>query len=144
MKINFLKIPAHRVFNYKSRYYDANKEELNERVRKIEENMKQNNNEEYVFKRENINFRKSYSVERKRTEAKLPNKRLFVYVAILLFVIAIFVSIRNFSYLIDPENYNKKKQTENTDINKDYDDWNPETQIIIVDEDVEIIENTND
>ncbi|MDR2125904.1 MAG: hypothetical protein LBP63_03645 [Prevotellaceae bacterium] len=141
MKITFFKIPKHRVFKYKPRYYDADKEELDERIRKIEESSKQNNDGEYVFKRENINFRKAYSVDQKRAEAKLPNKRLFVYAAILLFIIAIFVSVRNFSYLINPENYNKKTKYENSDSTGKY-DWNPETQIIIVDDDVET-ENTN-
>ncbi|MDR1984668.1 MAG: hypothetical protein LBQ28_07585 [Prevotellaceae bacterium] len=143
MKITFFKIPKHRVFNYKPRYYDADKEELNERVRKIEEGLKQNNDEEYTFKRENINFRKAYGADQKRAEAKLPNKRLFVYAAILLFVIAIFASIRNFSYLINPENYNNKPKTENTNDLEKY-DMNPETQIVIVDEDTEITENTDE
>ncbi|MDR2064648.1 MAG: hypothetical protein LBP85_02895 [Prevotellaceae bacterium] len=141
MKITFFKIPKHRVFNYKPIYYDANKEELNERIRKIEESSKQNDGE-YVFKRENINFRKAYAAEQKRAETKLPNKRLFVYAAILLFIIAVFVSVRNFSYLINPENYNRKTGIENPDSTGKY-DWNPETQIVIVDDD-EIIENTSE
>ncbi|MDR2292219.1 MAG: hypothetical protein LBE11_01935 [Prevotellaceae bacterium] len=142
MKITFFKIPKHRVFNYKPRYYDADKEELNERIRKIEENEKQTDGE-YVFKRENINFRKAYAADQKRAEAKLPNKRLFVYAAILLFIIAVFVSVRNFSYLINPENYVKEPQIGNSDSTGKY-DWDPETQIIIVDDDAEITENTSE
>jgi hypothetical protein len=142
MKITFFKIPKHRVFNYKPIYYDANKEELDERIRKIEESSKQNDGE-YVFKRENINFRRAYAADQKRSETKLPNKRLYVYAAILLFIVAVFVSARNFSYLINPENYNGKTRIENPDITEK-DDWNPETQIVIVDDDVEITENANE
>jgi hypothetical protein len=142
MKITFFKIPKHRVFNYKPRYYDADKEELNEHIRKIEESSKQNEGE-YVFKRENINFRKAYGADQKRAETKLPNKRLFVYAAILLFIIAVFVSVRNFSYLINSENYNKEPEIGNSDSTGKY-DWDPETQIVIVDDDVEINENTNE
>ncbi|MDR2652411.1 MAG: hypothetical protein LBC68_08885 [Prevotellaceae bacterium] len=144
MKITFFKIPKHRVFNYKSRYYDADKEELNERIRKIEESEKQQNNDgEYVFKRENINFRKARTAEQKRSETKLPNKRLFIYVAILLFVFALLASVRNFSYLINPENQQIK--SENPYDAEKY-DWDPNTQIVIVDEDedVEVTENTNE
>ncbi|MDR0420540.1 MAG: hypothetical protein LBH30_03705 [Prevotellaceae bacterium] len=140
MKITFFKMPKHRTFDYKPRYYDADKEELDERIRKVEESAKQNNDEGYVFKRENINFRKTRAINQKRIEAKFSNKRLFVYAAILTFVIAVLVSIRNFSYLINPENYNKNRKTENTE---KY-DWDPNTQIVIVDDDAEITENTNE
>lgn len=145
MKITFFKIPKHRVFNYKPVYYDAEKEELDERVRKIEDEIKQQNTSgEYVFKRENINFKKSFETGKKRREVKLPNKRLFVYVAILLFVVAMFVSVRNFAYLINPENYRSKPKTENKTGLEKY-DWNPETtQIVIVDDDDEISENTSE
>jgi hypothetical protein len=140
MKITFFKLPKHRVFNYKPLYYDADKEELNERIRNIEENSKQNDGE-YVFKRENINFRKAYGADQKRAEAKLPNKRLFIYAAILLFVVAILATVRNFAYLIDPSNY--KNKTENTDSFEKY-DMSPDTQIVIVDEDEDIdTANTN-
>ncbi|MDR3286631.1 MAG: hypothetical protein LBT27_04245 [Prevotellaceae bacterium] len=145
MKITFFKIPKHRVFEYKPRYYDANKEELDERVRKIEESL--NSDEEYTFKRENINFKKAYHLaDKKRTEVKLPNKRLFVYAAVLLFVVAAFVAIRNFEYLINPENYYKNNtKTENTNAAEKY-DWSTDTQIVIVDEDEDIdtTENTNE
>jgi hypothetical protein len=144
MKITFFKIPKHRVFNYKPRYYDAEKEELNERVRKIEDEIKQKNSGgEYVFKRENINFRKAQGADQKRKSIKLPNKRLFVYAAILLFVVAMFFSVRNFAYLINPQTYKTKSKTENNTGLEKY-DWNPEaTQIVIVDEDAEISENTS-
>jgi len=147
MKITFFKIPKHRVFNYKPIYYDAEKEELTERVRKIEDEVKQQNtNDEYVFKRENINFRKSFETTAKRREVKLPNKRLFVYTAILLFVIAMFVLVRTFAYLIStsPENNKSKPKIENKTGLEKY-DWNPEaTQIVIVDDDDEISENTSE
>ena len=144
MKITFFKIPKHRVFNYKPVYYDAEKEELDERVRKIEDEIKQQNTSgEYVFKRENINFKKSSKTNKKRREVKLPNKRLFVYVAILLFVVAMLVFVRNFAYLINSENYKSKQRTENKTGLEEY-DWNPEAvQIVIVDddEDEEVPEN---
>ena len=141
MKITFFKLPKHRVFNYKPLYYDAYKEELNERIRKVEESEKQNDGE-YVFKRENINFRKACAADQKRTETKLPNKRLFIYAAILLFVVAILATVRNFAYLIDPANY--KNKTENTNSLEKY-DMSPDTQIVIVDddEDVETTETAN-
>ncbi|MDR3226144.1 MAG: hypothetical protein LBT56_00535 [Prevotellaceae bacterium] len=142
MKITFFKIPKHRVFEYKPRYYDANKEELDERVRKIEESL--NSDKEYTFKRENINFKKAYLKDKKRTDVKLPNKRLFVYVAILLFVVAAFVAIRNFAYLINPENYTRNSKIENANAAEKY-DWSPDTQFVIVDEDEDIdtTENAN-
>lgn len=145
MKITFFKIPKHRVFNYKPVYYDAEKEELKERVRKIEDEInQQNSNSEYVFKRENINFRKAVKADEERREVKLPNKRLFVYAAILLFIAAILFSVRNFTYLINPANYqNSKKVDKQTGLEK-Y-DWDPEaSQIVIVDDDAEIVENTNE
>ena len=102
-----------------------------------------NSGESYVFKRENINFRKSRETEQKRKSLLLPNKRLFVYAAILLFVAAIFASVRNFAYLINPDNYKNKQKTEiRTGLGK-Y-DWDPEmVQIVIVDDDDEAVENTN-
>ena len=147
MKITFFKIPKHRVFSYKPIYYDAAKEELDERVRKIEDEIEQKNTAgEYTFKRENINFRKSLTTDKKRRDVKLPNKRLFVYAAILLFVVAIFATVRNFAYLINPENYINKQKTENRTGLEDG-DWNPEAvQIVIVDDDddIEISENTSE
>jgi hypothetical protein len=139
MRITFFKIPKHRAFNYKPRYYDTDKEELSERIRKIEETSKQSNDGEYVFRRENINFRKDRALNQKRIEAKFSNKRLLVYATLLVFIIAVLVSIRNFSHLINPENYNKETKTENTE-----NDWDTNTQIIIIDEDAEITENTNE
>ncbi|MDR1199256.1 MAG: hypothetical protein LBK94_09655 [Prevotellaceae bacterium] len=136
MRITFFKIPKHRSFDYKPRYYDTEKEKLNERIRKIEESTEQSNDGEYVFKRENINFRKNRAMNQKRIETKFSNKRIIVYTAILLFVIAVFVSIRNFSYLINSDNDNQKTKTENNE-----NDWDTGTQIVIVDEDAEITEN---
>ncbi|MDR1348662.1 MAG: hypothetical protein LBJ63_09635 [Prevotellaceae bacterium] len=139
MRITFFKIPKHRSFDYKPRYYNADKEELNERIRKMEESARQSEDGEYVFKRENINFRKNRAANQKRIETKFSNKRILVYTAILLFVIAVFVSIRNFSYLISSENDNKKIKVESKE-----NDWDTNTQIVIVDEDAEITENTDE
>ncbi|MDR1552993.1 MAG: hypothetical protein LBS69_05970 [Prevotellaceae bacterium] len=144
MKITFFKIPKHRVFNYKPRYYDADKEELNERIRKIDESEKQQNNDgEYVFKRENIDFRKTAHAS-KRSETKLPNKRLFIYGAILLFAVALLATVRNIPYLFTGSE-NREKHTENTNGLEKY-EWDPNTQIVIVDEDedVDTTENTNE
>lgn len=37
LRLRFFKLPKHNTYNYKPRYYDAQKEELEERLKKIED-----------------------------------------------------------------------------------------------------------
>ena len=142
--MTFFNVPKHRVFNYQPRYYDAEKEEFDERVRKVEDEIKQQKSgKEYVFRHENISFRKALRTDLNRREVKLPSKRLFVYAVLLLFVGVLYVTLRNFTHLINTGNQKSNQRTEfKTGIEKH--DWDSDAiQIVIVD-DEEIPENTSD
>lgn len=137
MKLFFFKIPKNRVFNYRPRYYDADKDELQERVQKIEEGLNPKEESEFKINRERVNFRKAYS-ELKRNEKKSPYKRLLTFVAILLFVVAAYFVANNFAYLLTPSNYEKPAEQR---VNPD---WTEDTQIVIVDDDEGTTENTDE
>jgi len=140
MKITFFKMPKHRVFNYSPLYYDSAKEELDERVRKIQEGLEKNDDGEYKIKRERFSFRTTY-LEKKRSEAKWKGKRYLVYLTVALFVCALCLSAYNFIYLINSENY--ENRTEKNE--KKSPDWDFETQFTIVDDDdIEITENISE
>jgi 3-phenylpropionate/cinnamic acid dioxygenase small subunit len=49
---SFVKLPQHKRFNFKTRYYDANKEALDERVARIKREMAAEESGEAVYSKE--------------------------------------------------------------------------------------------
>lgn len=90
MKLTMIKLPRYRVFNMIPRYYDQDKEELEERIRSIKEelNVEDDRNEEGVSGR--MDFRGQFAKRRigdvhtySSTELRRSNIRLLVVLAVL-------------------------------------------------------------
>ncbi|MFP4059727.1 MAG: hypothetical protein ACOCXW_02360 [Bacteroidota bacterium] len=79
--------PKHqyRRFEYQPRYYDEQKEELENRIRDIEEKMGVNQAGEYI-PRIRRGVMKNYYRQKKRRLEKQSNIRLIVIIAVLLLV----------------------------------------------------------
>ena len=89
MRVRFFKLPKNKEFEYIPRYYDEQKEELEERVKKIERKMGvgSGNNEVYV---PNIKGQMKSYYNKNLKERKQSNFRLVV-ILIALFIIAYFL-----------------------------------------------------
>jgi Flp pilus assembly protein TadB len=93
MKINFFKLPSHRVFNHVPIYYDPAKDEQQEREKRVKQELginadAQDNSRESIESRikGKIRYRRDplFSVARK--EKKKSNRRLLIIILILLAV----------------------------------------------------------
>jgi hypothetical protein len=85
MALRFFKVPKHQQFDYKTRYWDPRKEELEERLKKVEERNK--NSIEATKARISSGFRnKGYKVDGsfRRRQAMRSNMILIVVITILL------------------------------------------------------------
>lgn len=80
----FFKIPKHRQFDYKPIYYDEQKEKLQERIRKIEQEYSINKGDEYQRQLTKGSF--SHHYERKRKTQRYSTTRLIIIIIFLLFV----------------------------------------------------------
>ena len=83
MKITFLKTAKARKFNYKPRYYDAQKEADEKRKKEIEENIK--NPERINLRRE---MRQKWG-RHDRTRSKSRTYSMAIYVVLLLIILYI-------------------------------------------------------
>ena len=93
MAIRFFKLPKNKEFNYVPRYYDEQKEELNERIKKIEQEMgvKSESKEAYV---PNIKGQMRSYYNKNVKEKKQSNLRL-ILILIALFIIAYFLFFKS-------------------------------------------------
>ncbi|PIE86385.1 MAG: hypothetical protein CSA05_00785 [Bacteroidia bacterium] len=89
MRINMFKVPKHNVFEYKPRYYDPDKEDLEERIaqakREIgvyDENEKQSDRKRRIKGQ----MRRQYHQERLSRSNKQSNLRLILIIAVLGFL----------------------------------------------------------
>lgn len=93
--LKFFKIPKHQQFEYKTRYWDPQKEELNERLKRIEE--RKNNSVEATKARISSGFRsKGYyhtdsSFRRRQTSRS--NIILLAVIVFLVFLSYIFLTV---------------------------------------------------
>jgi len=89
--LKFFRVPKHHQFTYKPRYWAPKKEELDERLQRIEEI--QNNGVEASKARISGSFRKSYKGNHKYRKAQIrrSNVMLFIVIAVLLFITYLFL-----------------------------------------------------
>ena len=80
----FFKIPKHRQFNYQPIYYDEQKEQLEERIKNIEQEYGIKNGEEYTRLMTKGSFSNYY--DRKRKVQRYSTTRLIIIILFLLFV----------------------------------------------------------
>ena len=86
MGVIFFKIPRHKTFQYKPRYYDEQKEQLQERIKSIEQEM--GIKHESNMQRSSIirgSFRMNF--ERNRSMKKKTNYRLIIIILILTLLV---------------------------------------------------------
>jgi len=81
---SFFKIPQHKTFSYTPRYYDERKENLQERIKKIEQEMGVNKGERYKPKISKGSMR-GYIYKNKKAK-KQSNLRLIIILLTLLFL----------------------------------------------------------
>ncbi len=84
MQIRFIRLPGHRVFNFSPRYYNEQKEQLEERIKKVKLNMGiKEEGEKYVpmIKGQMKSYFKSNVKEKKQS-----NLRLAVILIVLFFI----------------------------------------------------------
>ena len=86
MKLRFTKLPKHKAFDYKPRYYNEQKERLDERKRKIESLEKEGKKRD----REDIeiNFRRQ-----SKTDTKFRSKQLMAANLRLMFILGAIMGI---------------------------------------------------
>ncbi len=89
--LKFFKVPKHQQFNYKPRYWDPKKEELDERIERIHE-MK-NRGVEASKARISGSFRKGFKgdMQYRRSQVRRSNMLLFFIIAVLIFISYLFI-----------------------------------------------------
>ncbi len=80
----FFKIPQHKKFNYQPLYYDEQKEQLEERIRKIEQEYGIKNGEGNMRTMTKGSFSRYYSKRNK--SQKYSTTRLILIIIFLLFI----------------------------------------------------------
>jgi hypothetical protein len=80
----FFRIPKHRQFNYQPIYYDEQKEQLEERIKNIEQEYGINNGEKYTRSMTKGSF--SHYYDRKRKSQRYSTTRIILIIIFLLFV----------------------------------------------------------
>lgn len=88
MIFRFFKLPKHRTFSYKPRYYDPIKDEVNERKRIIENEMKAQQDEEGYVPGATIRGNMRRQIRTTRADAK--KNRVQSLVVRLLIIVLIF------------------------------------------------------
>ncbi len=82
---SFFRIGEPKRFNYQPRYYDEQKEDLQQRIRQIEQEMGVDHGEAYVPRIRKGQMGDLFRRRRKKLQ-KQSNIRLFVIILILLFI----------------------------------------------------------
>ncbi len=117
LNISFFKLPKHRVFNYTPRYYDPEKEKLEERKReiahelgvKLEEDASKEN-EPY---RPNIKGKMQHVLTFGRRKSSLPQmNRMVGFILLLLIIVALYFGSDLFGLLFSNTNPKAKTNTE--------------------------------
>lgn len=86
MVLNFFKLPRHRTFSYKPRYYDPIKDEVQERVRLIEQ--EQRSEQEGYVPGSSIRGNIKRQLRSSRTEIKKSKSQKLLIRLILIAIIA--------------------------------------------------------
>jgi t-SNARE complex subunit (syntaxin) len=84
MILRFFKLPKHRTFNYKPRYYDPIKDEVQERVKLIEQEMSEG--KEYT-PGANIRGNMKRQLRSSRTEVKKNRGQMLIIRLVLMLII---------------------------------------------------------
>ncbi len=87
--IKFFRLPKHRVFGYEPIYYDERKEELEKRVRNIEEEIKAEKNGTYVSQIKKGHM-KRYFNETKRAKRQSNRTLIIILIGLILLSYLIF------------------------------------------------------
>lgn len=97
LNLGMFRTPRHKVFNYQPLYYDERKEALNERLEKA----RRKDSGEYV-PGENIrgafSNRLRFDVQRSRRKDSV--RRMFTFVALVIFMLALVYIAKYMGYLI--------------------------------------------
>jgi flagellar biosynthesis/type III secretory pathway M-ring protein FliF/YscJ len=95
------RVPKHRIFDFKTRYYNAEKEAFEERVIKAGAEGKEGRDEKHI--RRNIKFsdRFNHTIEDKRFSAKIEHQKTmsrvrFLIILQILLIIVIFIIYKLF------------------------------------------------
>lgn len=95
MAFRFFKLPKHRTFSYKPRYYDPVKEELQERKRLIEQEVKAEQ-ENYV-PGSNIRGNLRRQIKTSRSEAhKTRMQRLLIRLVLMTLIFAVLYFVQKY------------------------------------------------
>ena len=100
MKVRFTKLPKHKRFDYTPRYYNEQKERLEERKRQIEAQQSEKKTREDI----NISFRRSSSYDKKYRARHLmmANIRLVVILGLIIALMYyFFIHLDNFTLIIE-------------------------------------------
>lgn len=95
MMLGFFKLPKHRNFNYKPRYYDPIKEEVQERVKKIEQEISGDKDKYVPGSSIRGGIRHQYESSR-RAVNKTKMQRLLIRLMLIALIILILYFVQKF------------------------------------------------
>ncbi|MCP3930262.1 MAG: hypothetical protein GY705_14305 [Bacteroidetes bacterium] len=83
--LKFFKTPRHQQYEYKPRFWDPKKEELEERLKRIE--AVKNNDPEAIKKRIAGGFRKGYSPDASQNRRRLTKRSNYILLGVILILL---------------------------------------------------------